>query len=403
MTLSKTRVLFHVTHLKRGGGIESSLMSWLNILDRNLYSVGLSIAYPTDDIKEVFRDKIPKDVEIHILGAESWLSHCRNLKKAGKLGWLGLVYEELLLPQIRKRVFRNRIESIAANYDVIIDYDLSLARFAFQFDTPLIGVSHFSFSQRLSTNKRKYRTAASYYQRYDALITICDAMRDEGKDLFPKLIDRFFTLYPGFDLSEINQRANGVVDSIPKEPYIVSVTRLEETQKDVATLIKAFALLVHKHKVSESLLIVGEGRHRHELEKLAEQLKVDHRVTFFGFSANPLPYIKGAQLMALSSKHEGLPTVLIEGLIIGQVLVSSDCPTGPKEILKNGEAGLLVPVGDAPALADAILHGLQDMNLRNSLRLKALDHANVFGITEFHKRFHQLLKAVQQEKQPQPS
>jgi hypothetical protein len=118
-------VLFHVTHLRRGGGIESSLISLLNILDRSLFSVGLSIAYPTDDLDTIFRQRIPADVQVHMLGPQRWLSYCRNLKITGRLKWPGRIYEELLLPQIRKGVFRSRIKRIAADYDIIIDYDLS--------------------------------------------------------------------------------------------------------------------------------------------------------------------------------------------------------------------------------------------------------------------------------------
>jgi glycosyltransferase involved in cell wall biosynthesis len=80
--------------------------------------------------------------------------------------------------------------------------------------------------------------------------------------------------------------------------------------------------------------------------------------------------------------------------MLGQVLVSSDCPTGPREILKDGRAGLLVPVGDAPALAAAMLRGLQDANLRNRLHAEAIAHADEFGINAFHYRFQQLLQRL---------
>jgi glycosyltransferase involved in cell wall biosynthesis len=393
--MSTLRVLFHVTHLRRGGGIETSLMSWLRILDRDRFSVGLSIAYPTDDIASVYLDRIPEDVAVHMLGRDRWLSHCRNLKITGKLGWAGRVYEELLLPQVRKRVFRQRFEAIAQHYDVIIDYDLSLARFAFGFAQPLVGISHFSLSQRLSRNKRKYRTAARYYQRYDAIVSICDAMRAEGAQLFPSIASRFVSLYPGFDLDETRHRAQEPVHAVQTSPFIVSVTRLEETQKDVTTLLHAFAMLVQQHGITEQLVLVGEGRHRAELERLAQRLGVRKQVTFAGFMPNPLPLVQAARAMVLSSKFEGLPTVLIEGLIIGQVLVSTDCPTGPKEILKQGDAGLLVPVGDAVAMANALRRALCDDALRERLHAGAIAHAQTFGVNAFRVRFAQLIQLME--------
>jgi glycosyltransferase involved in cell wall biosynthesis len=390
----RIRVLFHVTHLRRGGGIESSLMSWLNIMDRELFSVGLSIAYPTEDIEAVFRAQIPADTALHMLGPEAWLSHCRQLKMARKLKWPGLIYEELLLPQVRKRVFAHRVERIAADYDVVIDYDLSLVRFCPGLGKPLLGVRHFNFPAQLRDQPRKYRSLAHYFQRYDALIAISHAMEEEGRALFPMMADRIAMLYPGLDHDAIRRRAAQPAAGLPAGPYIVSVTRLEETQKDVSTLIRAYALLVHAHQVAETLLLVGDGRHQGELERLARELGVRDRITFLGFTPNPLPYMRHAQLMVLSSKFEGLPTVLIEGLILGKVLVSTDCPTGPREILDDGRAGLLTPVGDAPALAAAMLQGLRDQDLRARLADAALRHAGIFSVDAFRRGFHGLLKQL---------
>jgi glycosyltransferase involved in cell wall biosynthesis len=205
---------------------------------------------------------------------------------------------------------------------------------------------------------------------------------------------RIAMLYPGMDHDDIRRRAAQPAVDVPAGPYIVSVTRLEETQKDVATLIRAYALLVHDHQLAETLLLVGHGRHQGELERLALELGVRDRITFLGFTPNPLPYMRQAQLMVLSSKYEGLPTVLIEGLILGKVLVSTDCPTGPREILDAGRAGLLTPVGDAPALAAAMLQGLRDQALRASLSETALQHAGMFSVAAFRREFLGLLQKL---------
>ena len=394
MNTKRIRVLFHVTHLRRGGGIESSLMSWLNIMDRELFSVGLSSAYPTEDIDAVFRAQIPADTAVHVLGPEAWLSHCRQLKMARTLKWPGLIYEELLLPQVRKRVFAHRVRQIAADYDVVIDYDLSLVRFCAGLQKPLLGVRHFNFPAQLRDKPRRYRSLAGYFQRYDVMIAISHAMEAEGRALFPMMAGRIAMLYPGMDHDAIRRRAAQAVADLPAGPYIVSVTRLEETQKDVSTLIRAYALLVQRHRVAETLLLVGQGRHQGELEQLAQELGVRDRITFHGFTPNPLPFMQQARLMVLSSKFEGLPTVLIEGLILGKVLVSTDCPTGPREILDGGRAGLLTPVGDAPALAAAMLRGLQDQDLRDRLSDAALEHAAVFSVDAFRHAFRQLLQGL---------
>jgi glycosyltransferase involved in cell wall biosynthesis len=381
------RVLFHVTHLRRGGGIESSLLSWLAVLDRSRFAPGLSIAFPTDELATDFLPRLPADVSVQVLGAAPWLSHCRNLKVTGRIGWLGRIYEDLLLPQIRKLVFRHRVARLARDYDVIIDYDMSLVRFASGFGKPLIGIGHFRFPERDAVRPRRYRALLHYYQRYDNIVAICEAMREGGCRLFPQLAARFVTLYPGFDRDDIRRRAALPAGDMPPFPYIVTVTRLEETQKDVSTLIRAFALLVERDAIAETLLIVGDGRHRGQLERLALELGVAQRVRFAGFTANPLPLVRQARLVVLSSRFEGLPTALIEALMLGQVIVSSDCPTGPREILQEGAAGMLVPVGDVEAMAAAMLAGLRDDALRLRLQQAAMLHAATFEVAAFRRRF----------------
>jgi glycosyltransferase involved in cell wall biosynthesis len=388
------RVLFHVTHLRQGGGIESSLLSWLAILDRAHYKVGLSIAFPTADLESTFRVRIAPDVTLHILGCEAWLSYFRNLKVTGRLPWFGQLYEELLVPQFRKAVFKRRIHQIASDYDLIIDYDMSLVRFSDGAGKPLIGISHFRFPERSTLSNRKYRALLQYYQRYHRIVAICDAMREGGRRLFPSLAPRFVTLYPGFDRDDIQRRAALPTEQPSTRPYLITVTRLEETQKDVTTLIRAFALLVRQYQMSEQLLIVGEGRHQPMLKRLSIDLGVDNQVCFVGFMPNPLPLMQRARLIVLSSKFEGLPTALIEGLMLSQILISTDCLTGPDEILNHGQAGLLVPIGDAQALANAIWRGLRDEQLRQDLQIAATAHAELFSVAAFHNRFNALVQQL---------
>jgi len=121
-------------------------------------------------------------------------------------------------------------------------------------------------------------------------------------------------------------------------------------QKDFGTLLQAVALLPPDHR----LVVLGEGELREELLALAERLGIRERVDFPGFAANPYPSFASADVVVLSSRFEGLPTVLIEALPFTCGIVSTDCPSGPREILDDGRWGSLVPCGEPAALADAI-------------------------------------------------
>lgn len=139
-------------------------------------------------------------------------------------------------------------------------------------------------------------------------------------------------------------------------PVIVAVGRLT-AQKDFPTLLRAFAQV--RPRWGARLLILGEGEDRSALEALATELGVADAVAFPGFRENAMAYMAGSALFVLSSAWEGLPTVLIEALAAGTQVVSTDCPSGPREILQDGRLGALVAVGDVAALAAAMSDALE--------------------------------------------
>jgi len=134
-------------------------------------------------------------------------------------------------------------------------------------------------------------------------------------------------------------------------PVILSAGRLT-AQKDFPTLIRAFAKVREIHNAR--LLILGEGEERTALETLVRQLELTKDISLPGFVLNPYPFMVRARLFVLSSRWEGLPGVLIEAMFCGTLLISTDCPGGAREILRDGEYGQLVPVGEVAALSRAI-------------------------------------------------
>ncbi len=155
----------------------------------------------------------------------------------------------------------------------------------------------------------------------------------------------------------------------PQQPPVILGVGELCGRKDFATLIHAFALVRKKRQVR--LMILGRGRQKEKLWSLAQELGVQEDVSLPGFVANPYAYMKKASLFAQSSRHEGFGNVLAEALAVGTPVVSTDCPSGPREILQDGRYGTLVPVGDVSALADAIQNILEDPPLPAFLRQAA--------------------------------
>jgi glycosyltransferase involved in cell wall biosynthesis len=194
------------------------------------------------------------------------------------------------------------------------------------------------------------------YARADAIVAVSSGVAANLREKCRLAPGRIRVIYnpvvtPGFEA-----HAQALVEHpwfAPGQPekVILAVGRLTE-QKDFPTLLRAFALL--RKRRPARLMILGDGEERSSLTALADHLGITANVALPGFVTNPYPYMKGAGVFVLSSTYEGLPGVLIEALACGCPLVSTDCQSGPREILENGRWGRLVPVGDPVTLADAI-------------------------------------------------
>lgn len=178
----------------------------------------------------------------------------------------------------------------------------------------------------------------------------------------------------------------------PGEPPVILGVGMLKPQKDFATLIRAFALL--RARRPARLVILGDVRgdakdaaNKAELLALPGQLGIADNVLFPGFADNPQAWMARAACFVLSSRWEGLGTVLIEALGCGCPVVSTDCPSGPREILDGGRYGRLVPVADPVAMADAISHTLGTPPQRASL----LARAELFSTGRAAERYLRLL------------
>jgi glycosyltransferase involved in cell wall biosynthesis len=197
--------------------------------------------------------------------------------------------------------------------------------------------------------------------------------------VIPKSINTIYNPYVFEDirklsLVDINYKVDG--------NYLVHVGSFSQPKRHDILLI-AFSKIEDK---SIKLVLVGAGEEEQTIKRLVDNLEIRNRVIFAGFHSNPYPIIKNAKLLLLSSDHEGLPTVLIEALALGVKVVSTDCPSGPYEILAPEFESYLVPIGNAKAFAKKIDEALSedDIDIPQSL-LKPFDEDKV--IKQYERLF----------------
>lgn len=156
--------------------------------------------------------------------------------------------------------------------------------------------------------------------------------------------------------------------AVKKTPLLVAVGRLSKV-KNFGLLLKAFAKV--RERMPVHLWLIGEGKERGALERLARRLQIIENIEFIGFVDNVFAYLQHADALVLTSLREGSPNVLIEALALGVPVVATDCPSGPREILQAGKYGHLVPVNDVKALSNAIFLVLSTPKHPDALRQAA--------------------------------
>lgn len=194
------------------------------------------------------------------------------------------------------------------------------------------------------------------YPWVDNIVAVSRGVAQDLSSIAQLPLNRIQVIYNPVIVPGLLEKAKEPVDHpwfAPGEPPVVLGVGKLEAQKDFPNLIRAFAQVRQTKKAR--LVILGWGPDRPQLESLVRQLGLEEDVALPGHVDNPYAYMAKAGVFVLSSAWEGLPTVLIEAMAIGTPVVSTDCESGPAEILDNGKYGWLVPVGDRNALSTVIL------------------------------------------------
>jgi glycosyltransferase involved in cell wall biosynthesis len=228
------------------------------------------------------------------------------------------------------------------------------------------------------TLKAAYALVRHLYPRAAAVVAVSSGVADDLSRFSGIGRDRIRVIHNPIVTPDLASRAAEAPDDPRLAPWFregeppvfVGVGRLS-AQKDFGTLLRAFAQL--RAGRPARLVVLGEGEERGALEKLAADLGIAEDVRLPGFVSNPYAYMAHADGFVLSSRFEGLPTVLVEAMACGTPVAATDCPSGPREILEEGRLGPLAPVGDAEALSRAMTDLLERPVSSETLEARAAD------------------------------
>lgn len=227
----------------------------------------------------------------------------------------------------------------------------------------------------------------------DGVVAISDGVANDLRALSPRAANKVVTVYNPAATFEIEELSSACIDhpwfGDDDIPVILSAGRLAR-QKDHGTLLRAFAEVVRSRPAR--LVILGQGPERDKLQELAGRLGLAECFDLPGFDVNPFAYMARASVFVLSSRYEGFGNVIVQAMACGTPVVSTDCPSGPSEMLEEGRWGRLVTVGDWRAMARGIEETLDDPMPAEELKARA----SVYSVEASVDRYLELLTGARE-------
>ena len=267
-----------------------------------------------------------------------------------------------------QRVTRSRGGVTIISHSTNLTRRLLVARRVGVVNCSIIAVEHNSLSERLRLRGRVWRRIETALTRLaygwaDVVVGVSEGVSRDVEGVLGLVAGSVVTVWNGVDRARVEAGVEGFPEPGPfaevfeglVRPVVVTVGRLVE-QKAQLDLVEAFARL--PEELRGSLVVLGEGPLRGVLEGRVRELGLKGRVVFAGFVDNPWWFVARSDVFVLSSRFEGYPLVVLEALVCGVGVVSTDCPSGPREMLDGVEGAWLVPVGDVGALSGAMVEAL---------------------------------------------
>lgn len=354
------KVLFYTSGLGVGG-VEKVLLQILKKINLEEFQVSLAL---NNGIEDYFESEIPSRIHFEYMIPKNICLKTRKYKELKKKNFLYGIHYSLML-WYEKILSKKNFNKYCKDFDVVIDFKSG----DYLKNTLDKKMKKIVWLHGELKNLKKYRKNNKKFinqlQEVDKIIVISDEMKRMFIETLPQFEKKLVRIYNPFDFEEIRLKAKDLseerendLELMMNKKYFCSVARLDLKSKDFKTLFEAFEQFIRRNNDID-LIVVGDGPDRSEVENILNGLSIQNRVHLIGNRKNPYPWIENSEVMIQSSFYEGLPTVLIEGLVLGKKIISSDCPTGPAEILKDGKIGELFAIGDVDMLIKKIEKSLK--------------------------------------------
>jgi len=397
------KILFYTPFITAGGGLQKVLIDYLKGLENKGYKVDVICDFNIGNEVETYKDEIPNDMSFKYIKSEQVSKLIYYFRTLGKRNKFFNVFLYALMIIFDFYYYHTKVKKIVQDgkYDWTISFYQFLPAYITNFkNTKHVIWLHGSVEHFFGGIKNLFKSNyEKKLNRYDYVVTIADEMMEQLIKIYPNFSkEKIQRIYNPFDFGEITNKSDDLSSlstdekSLLADNYICTVSRVDEGQKDITTLINAYEDLWKSKRITEKLYVIGDGSSKKDLIKLVKEKNLEERILFLGNKANPFVWMKHSKIFILSSKYEGLPTVLIEAMTCNTFIISSSCKTGPKEILCDSKCGDLFEVGNVDELSNKISFALSNNNYRNEKVKLANDRINEFESTKSIDNILTLLK-----------
>lgn len=373
----KITVAFFLPSLEPGG-TERNVVHLVNTINKEKYAVSLVLGMAHGD----FMQEINSDIPVVSLGVSHSITTFFSL----------ITYFKKNQPDIFVSAFpRINIICISAKIFSGVKTKIIISEHSIFSMLPVIAKT---FWRRLFARFFMPWLGRLMYPKADAIICVSQGVTDDLSNIV-KDVNKIKVIYNPVIDENIYQLAKEPLDhpwfSDNNIPVIIAVGRLVAC-KDYPTLFKAFGQVLKEQP--SRLVILGKGPEKEKLVNLVDQMGIAQHVIFLGFRPNPYKYMKRGSVFALSSLQEGFGNAIIEAMACGVPVVSTDCPTGPGEIIEHMKNGILVPVGKPQQMAQAILTVLENPALAQKLSVEGEKRAKFFSVEKSVKEYEKIFQEL---------